>query len=43
MNRDIGKHMLAVSDYLQKHELIEANINSNGKFKYKMKFLYFIF
>ncbi|KAI1720497.1 spectrin repeat domain-containing protein [Ditylenchus destructor] len=30
-SRDFGKHMLAVDDYLQKHELVEANINANGE------------
>ncbi|TKR60860.1 hypothetical protein L596_028044 [Steinernema carpocapsae] len=30
-NRDIGKHILGVEDLLQKHELIEAQLNGHGE------------
>lgn len=34
--------MLAVDDYLQKHELIEANINTNGNLILLLKYAIFI-
>ncbi|KAK0410555.1 hypothetical protein QR680_005192 [Steinernema hermaphroditum] len=30
-NRDIGKHILGVEDLLQKHELVEAQLNGHGE------------
>lgn len=30
-NKDVGKHLLAIDDLLQKHELVRTNLNANGK------------
>jgi spectrin beta len=35
--RDLGKHILAVEDYLQKHELHESAINANGEWLKNVK------
>lgn len=31
MNRDAGKHLLGVEDLLQKQEILEAQLNSQGE------------
>ena len=41
--RDTGKHILAVEDFLQKHELHEAAINANGELLRSAKFHFYSF
>uniref|UniRef100_A0A0N5AM27 Spectrin beta chain n=1 Tax=Syphacia muris TaxID=451379 RepID=A0A0N5AM27_9BILA len=38
LNRDVGKHLLGVEDLLQKQEILEAQLNSQGELLKNMSF-----